>query len=272
MSNPDQNSLQAAVRAYDALRLFVFNAVIPETEYTSSSAGDGASYQEIIQYRTPSSWGDITRDKKSLSITVIPNLVKAPDFAARRLVFNVEDDGLSKIFKPSSEEFQAGGGRAYTHELARTIQAFHQSSRLTPFNFEGQRLLAIANTPRGMEAGVNAWQLGREIARHLGPDHCILRYPFLDIPHAIELKNLPDQPDHPVHRTLKRFRQMAEQLPSVLQLERLNDEYPATYAVTPLTFSIGMDDDPIRAKALSIGAEARAGAMNNEYPDLPAGQ
>lgn len=267
MTDSLKSFYDTAIKSFDALRLFVHGAAKNDTEYEASISGEGATLREVIQYRAPQAWGELIRSRDGIALTVIPHMIKAPDFVARRLTFGRKHYENAAIMAAPTDDYLSNDGRDYAIAFAKTFASRYNGSRLTAFEHRGQHLLAIEKTQNSREAEENAWQLGREIARNIGNDRCLIKYPSLDVPADTKILGLSESLDSHTASVFSKLKQTTQHLPNVLCLNRVNDEYPATYSVSPLAFTVAPDENTTLARALAIGAEARAAVMNGT-PDI----
>ena len=268
MSEHDKPYITAAISAVDALRLFVSVMGRSDTQYDSSRSGAGLHLSEAIKFRADACRGKLTRNDHGITLTVIPDPDKAPDFIPRTLIFERNAFAGSMLMDTPSAEFLMHGGRDFCRAFAALLSDRHPGGNLIPFPYDGEHLLLINATAGSADARETVEQLVQGIdASSASQIKCLIGYPAIDLPAQCFLINNEGQIFPPNEQTSKRFAAVsraAQLLPTALRFTQSGAGYPLPYKVLPHRFTLEGASDPSLAHTRGIFAEARAAVLTGE--------
>jgi hypothetical protein len=271
MNAPSQKFIDKAMAAIDALRVFAHNVQLDETTFKSATFSAGSSYREVIEFRSTQCWGEVSRTKTTVAIKVIPHVGKADDFRARTLLFSANHYADSFLFTSSTEEFLSNGGQSFCLQIAEIFEK-HSPNRFSaiPYYNDGDRLIMIGErTPEDFEhsqdidlmaGGLRAILVENEQTAKAGMA-VYIQHPAFDLPGTA---NIIDRANRVQPTSSGIF---AERLQAVvdgtkhllpaLMFDNIGDDYPVSFEVTPLRFTIGVPQDLSRAKTQGMMAAQR---------------
>lgn len=272
MNTPSKQFVDKAMCAVDALRVFAHNLQLDETTFKSETSGARGSFQEVISFRSTQCWGSVTRTATNLSIKVIPRTGIADDFVARTLVFPARFYDASMMFTTPTSEFLDQSGKTFCTAFAGLFTKLHSPNRFQaiPYSNGGDRLIMIGERSKDdlehsqdidlMASGLRAILNDNKETSH--SDMAIfIQHPAFDLSGTAKLIDGADR-IHAVGGGMfgERFSQINEgtkYLLPALMFDNISDEYPVSFEVAPLRFTIAAPQDPDRAKTLGMMAAQR---------------
>lgn len=280
MNTPSQSFVDKAMAAIDALRVFAHNVQLDETKFKSTTFSAGNSYREVIEYRSTQCWGEVSRTKTTVSIKVIPHVGKADDFRARTLIFTATHYADSFLFTSSTDQFLNSGGQDFSLRIAKHFDR-HSPNRFSaiPYHNGGDRLIMIGERTKEdfehsqdidlMAGGLRASLAENEQTAKAGMA-VYIQHPAFDLPGTASVIDRANrvQPlgNGKFAERLQAVADGTKHLLPALMFDNVGDDYPVSFEVTPLRFTIGIPEDLSRAKTQAIMAAQRTAVREQLRP------